>query len=289
MTDWRTMDRATLTAAYDNGAAVADSAARLARWRSLGAALRAEHPATLDLRYGPLPRNTLDLFACGRPRAPLLAFIHGGWWMRNAKEGFAGMAAGPLALGMDVAMLGYTLAPDASLTEIAAEIRAALAFLRHREGGRAGPLVVSGWSAGGHLAALAADRGHVDASRVDACLAISGAFDLAPLRGTALNDTLAITPEEVEALSPARVVGHGSWPHRPCPTVVAYGADELPEMRRQSEDYAAARAAAGAPTRLLPLVGADHFSILDAMMAPDGALARAAADLAEAARKLSEG
>ena len=273
MTDWRTMDRATLTAAYDNGVAVANSAAQLARWRGLGAALRAQHPATLDLRYGPHPRNTLDLFACGRPRAPLLAFIHGGWWMRNAKEDFAGMAAGPLALGMDVATLGYTLAPDATLTTIAAEIGDALVFLRRRKGGRAGPLVVSGWSAGGHLAALAAEGG---VAQVDACLAISGAFDLAPLRGTALNDTLGITPAEVEALSPSRLAARGS-----CPMVVAYGTDELPEMRRQSEDYAAARAAAGVPTRLLPLAGADHFSILDAMMAPDGALARAAAALAD--------
>ncbi len=268
MTDWRTMDRATLTAAYDNGAAVADSAARLARWRTLSGTLRARYPATLDLRYGPLPRNTIDLFPCGRAAAPLLAFIHGGWWMRNAKEGFACMAAGPLALGMDVAMLGYTLAPDASLTEIAAEIRVALAFLRR--GGRPGRLVVSGWSAGGHLAALASD-----APGVDACLAISGAFDLAPLRGTALNDTLAITPGEVEASSPARLVRRDA-----CPMVVAYGASELPEMRRQSEDYAVARRAAGSPTTPMPIAGADHFSILDAMMEPEGALARAAADLA---------
>ena len=175
MADWRTMDRPTLTAAYDNGAAVANSAAQLARWRGLSASMRDERPATLDLRYGPLPRNGIDLFACGRPDAPLLAFIHGGWWMRNAKEGFACMAAGPLALGMDVATIGYTLAPDASLTRIAAEVREALTFLRRRDRDRRRPVVVSGWSAGGHLAALTAD-----APEVDGCLAISGAFDLAP-------------------------------------------------------------------------------------------------------------
>ena len=273
MIDWRTADRATLTAAYDNGAAVADSAERLARWRSLSAALRANHPATLDLRYGPLPRNGIDLLRCGRPNAPLLAFIHGGWWMRNAKEGFTCMAAGPLALGMDVATIGYTLAPDASLTQIAAEVRAALGYLREREGGHRGPLVVSGWSAGGHLAALSAD-----APGVDACLAISGAFDLAPMRRTALDDTLHITPDEVECLSPLRLAGRASRP-----VVVAYGAEELPEMRRQSEAYGAACVAAGRLTRVLALAGADHFSVLDALMEPTGALARAAAVLAGAA------
>ena len=275
MIDWRTMDRAALTAAYDNGAAVADSAGQVAHWRSLSAASRGARGATLDLRYGPLPRNSLDLFSCGAPGAPLLAFIHGGWWMRNAKEGFACMAAGPLALGMDVATIGYTLAPDASLTQIAAEIRAALAFLRHRDGGHRGRLLVSGWSAGGHLAALTAN-----APEVDACLAISGVFDLEPLRRTALNDTLRITDAEVEALSPYRLIPHEASLHAPCPMVVAYGADELPEMCRQSRDYADACAIAGHPTRPLPIAGADHFSILDAMMDPSGALARAGAELA---------
>ena len=90
-----------------------------------------------------------------------------------------------------------------------------------------------------------------------------------------MNDTLRITPEEVDTLSPLRLIGPGS-----CPTVIAYGADELPEMRRQSDAYAAARAAAGRPTRMLPIAGADHFSVLDAMMDPAGALALAAADLA---------
>ena len=274
MIDWRTMDRSALTVAYDNGAAVANSAGQLARWQSLSAALRGKYGTTLDLRYGPLPRNNLDLFSCGAPNAPLLAFIHGGWWMRNAKEGFACMASGPLALGMDVATIGYTLAPDATLTRIAAEIRAALAFLRRRDGGHRGQLVVSGWSAGGHLAALTAD-----APEVDACLAISGVFDLAPLRRTALDDTLRITAAEVKELSPVRLIPR-TTPETPCPMVVAYGADELPEMCRQSRDYADARAIAGHPTRPLPIAGADHFSILDAMMDPSGVLARAVADLA---------
>ncbi len=275
MIDWRTMERLAVSAAYDNGAAVANSAEQLARWRSLSAALRAEHGATLDLRYGPLPRNRVDLFRCGVPGAPLLAFIHGGWWMRNAKEGFACMATGPLARGMDVATIGYTLAPDAGLTQIAAEIRAALTFLRRREGGHRGALVVSGWSAGGHLAALTAD-----APEVDACLAISGVYDLAPMRRTALDDTLRITAAEVEVLSPLRLIPHEVTPHASPPTVVAYGADELPEMCRQSQTYAVARAAAGHPTRPLPIAGADHFSILETMMEPSGALARTAAELA---------
>ncbi|WP_348773020.1 alpha/beta hydrolase [Methylobacterium sp. 37f] len=279
--EWRDLDRAALSRAYDNSAAVADSAARLAEWRARSAAFRARPGHSLDLPYDPGPpygagpRNRIDRFGCGRPGAPLLAFIHGGYWQRNAKEGFACLAQGPMALGLDVALIGYTLAPDASLTRIAAEIRSALRTLRAGDAaaglGRR-RLVVSGWSAGGHLAALA-----LDGPEADAGLAISGIFDLAPIRGTTLDEALRLTPGEVETLSPIRRMTRPG-----APLVLAYGADELPELRRQSRDYAAARAAAGLETRCLALEGADHFSILETLIDPEGALARLAAELAHA-------
>jgi acetyl esterase/lipase len=272
-TEWRGLDRAALTRAYDNTGAVADSAERLARWRARSAVLRAARPETLDLAYGPRPRNRIDLFACGVKGAPLLAFIHGGYWLRNAKEDFACMAEGPLALGLDVALIGYTLAPEASLTQIAQEIRAALGTLRAHDAaaglGRR-RLVVSGWSAGGHLAALASGWPEVDAG-----FAISGIFDLSPVRATALDDTLHLSAEEVADLSPIRHVSESA-----VPLVVAYGARELPELRRQSRDYHAARLSADRPSLPMALADHDHFSILDALIAPDGTLARAAADLA---------
>lgn len=273
--DWRTLDRAALSRAYDNTGAVADSAVRLADWAARSARLRAAPGHALDIPYGPGPRNRIDLFACGRRHAPLLAFIHGGYWQRNAKEGFACMAEGPLALGMDVALIGYTLAPEASLTRIADEIRAALGTLRAHDAaaglGRR-RLVVSGWSAGGHLAALA-----LAWPEVDAALAVSGVFDLAPIARTTLDDALRLTPDEVEALSPIRTITE-----RAAPLVVAHGARELPELQRQSRAYAEARAQRDLPTRLQAIAGADHFSILEALRAPGGTLARAAAELAGA-------
>lgn len=271
--DRRSLDRDSLTRAYDNTGAVADSAARLAGWRARSAILLAEHPCLLDLPYGPGLRNRIDLFACGRGQAPLLAFIHGGYWLRNAKEDFACMATGPLALGLDVALIGYTLAPQASLTQIADEIGAALRALRVHDSGMGlgrRRLVVAGWSAGGHLAALACAGPEADAG-----LAISGIFDLAPIRRTGLDDTLHLSAEEVAALSPIRHVADAA-----APLVVAYGARELPELQRQSRGYHAARRRAGCPGGVMELAGEDHFSILDGLIAPDGALAGAAAELA---------
>ncbi|OYY38321.1 MAG: hypothetical protein B7Y08_23165 [Rhodospirillales bacterium 24-66-33] len=267
------MTRAELDKAYDNTNAVADSGARRDGWIERSERFRALHPEGLDLAYGPRPRNKLDLYRCGRARAPLFAFIHGGYWQRNSKEIFACMAEGPLANGMDVAFLGYTLAPEATLSAIVEEIADAVRWLR-REGPRHGVaqdrLVVSGWSAGGHLTAttLAMDE-------VDAGLAISGIYDVEPCRLNYLNEKLNLTAEEAARTSPLLHL-----PKKSAPVVLAYGTAELPELQRQSVAYHEARRASDLPSEVLPLAGLNHFSIMDQLEASDGALAKAAARLA---------
>ena len=218
---WRGMTRAELDKAYDNTNAVADSGARRDGWIARSERFRASHAESLDLAYGSRPRNRLDLFRCGAAKAPLFAFIHGGYWQRNAKETFACMAAGPLANGMDVAFLGYTLAPEATLPAIVEEIAEAVRWLR-REGPRHGVaedrLIVSGWSAGGHLTAttLAMDE-------VDAGLAISGIYDVEPCRLNYLNDNLRLTAAQAAETSPLLHL-----PKKSAPVVLAYGTGELP-------------------------------------------------------------
>ncbi len=90
----------------------------------------------LDLRYGPTERNTWDLFPQSDPDAPCIVFIHGGYWQRNSKDQFANLIAGPHARGWAAALPGYTLAPDASLTEIVAEINAGAGLAGARMGRR---------------------------------------------------------------------------------------------------------------------------------------------------------
>src|SRR5258706_15071981 len=125
---YRGMDRVALDAAYNNSSAVANSAALMADWRARGDRLRSEMPQHLDLRYGAAPRNRIDYFPA-QARGPVLIFIHGGYWQMRAKEDFSALARGPLAHGIGVAMVGYTLAPDISLDGIVAEIRAAIRFV----------------------------------------------------------------------------------------------------------------------------------------------------------------
>lgn len=266
---WNGMTRAELDKAYDNTNAVADSGQRREGWIARSDVFRKRHSEGLDLAYGPRPRNKLDLFRCGKAGAPLFAFIHGGYWQRNAKETFACTAAGPLANGMDVAFLGYTLCPEATLSEIVDEIASAVRWLR-REGPRhgvgEGRLIVSGWSAGGHLTATT-----LALEGVDAGLAISGIYDVEPCRLNYLNDNLRLTAEEAAKTSPILHL-----PKKSAPVVLTYGTAELPELQRQSVAYHEARRAAGLPSELLPLAGLNHFSIMDELEKSDGALVRAA-------------
>jgi len=148
---YRGMDRAALDAAYNNSGAVADSPQWLARWRERSAILRAAaaQARLIDLPYGNRPRARLDYFPAGAAQPPLFVFIHGGYWQRNDKDMFAFVADGPRAHGIDVAVIGYTLAPQARLAEIVEEINAALSYLSEQAddfGFDRNRLFVGGWS-----------------------------------------------------------------------------------------------------------------------------------------------
>ena len=252
---YRGMERAALDAAYNNSAAVKDSAQIVAEWEARSARLRARHAEGMNLRYGPEERNRIDYFAARRD-GPVLAFIHGGYWQMRAKELFAFIAEGPLAWGINVALIGYTLAPQKRLDGIVAEIHAALDWLNSSIptlGGDRERLFISGWSAGGHLTAMAMSH---PAARGG--LAISGIYDLEPMRLCYINDKLRLDEDEARRNTPG---------HTEKPLVIAYGADELPELCRQSEEYAKLlrREAIAVPER-------NHFTILEELASPHGAL-----------------
>jgi arylformamidase len=271
---WEELDDTARGACYDNNAGVPDSAAQVTARNAASAAYRAAHLPGLDIPYAGAERAAFDLYPAAEPAAPCLVFVHGGYWQRNARADFACFAEGLNAAGWSVAMPGYTLAPESSLAGIVAEIGAALDWLaEHGPGhGIGGPVVLSGWSAGAQLAAM-----HLGHPAVIAGLAISGVYDLAPIRETYLNEKLRLTDEEVATLSPLRL------PAVAKPMTIAYGSRELPALVHDARNLHALRADAHAPGALLPVPGADHFSILNGFRRPDGLLVRAARDLLEGA------
>lgn len=197
--------------------------------------------------------------------APTLLFIHGGYWQMRHKNTFRFVAEGALQQGLNAALMGYTLAPQATLTQIVQEVRAGVAAVRAHATARgaADAILLCGWSAGGHLTAMG-----LDAQGVVAGLGISGIYDVGPIQHNYLNAALQLSDTEVAQLSPLRL------PVVQKPFVTAYGTAELPQLQAQSQAFAAYRSSAPSDT-VLPVPDANHFSILNALAQPHGVLLQA--------------
>jgi arylformamidase len=234
----------------------------VAGWEQRSAAMRKQPSSHLDLRYGPRERNRIDLLKAA-DKAPTLLFIHGGYWQHRSKEVFTIFAEGPMAHGINVALIGYTLAPDATLDQIVAEIHQGIDYLTGQLpalGADPRGIVVSGWSAGGHLTSMALSH-----PKVIAGMAISGIYDLEPIRHSYLNVKLQLDEAMSRRNSPMEQAG---GPMKPL-SLVAGGA-ELPLLRKQTADFAGHRARYGLPVTYEEIPGADHFTIMNEMRSPKG-------------------
>jgi len=265
---YRGMDRAQLDAAYNNTAAVPERDAIVADWAARSARVRREYAGRLDLAYSETPRERFDLFLAADPQAPTLAFIHGGYWQMNDKENFAFFAEGLLPLGINLAVIEYALARWRGSNALSPRYTVRCGGWPNTSPKMApigAELYVAGHSAGGHLTAMT-----MPLPEVRGGITISGIYDLEPIRLNYLNEKLALDTAEAECNSPVRHL-----PSTAGELAVAYGTRELPKLRRQSIEYARAWTEQGLPGRLLPVDGADHFTILDALARPEGVLTRA--------------
>ena len=267
-------------AEYNNRLRVPEHVGIAAGWQAASAAYRQLARADLDQPYGPGERHRYDLFFAGDPKAPLVVYIHGGYWQRGDRKDYAFPARGLNAAGLDVAVPSYTLCPAVSVMDIVGELRLCLAALWKKTGKH--PLAV-GHSAGGHLTAamLASDwsrNAGVPADLVRAGVAISGVFDVAPLIGTSLNEALRLDAATARAASPL------FWPPPPKgrALVAAVGGAESAEFLRQSRDIADAWKRAGLACEYLEVPGANHFTVVDELTSPKSALFAKVAALARA-------
>ena len=246
--------------AYQNGAFIPGSEGAPERWAAQAAAFRAGVRADLGLTYGPGDRNRFDLFLPEGTARGVLVFVHGGYWLAFGRELWSHLAAGAVARGWAVAMPSYTLAPDATLPQITAEVVQAVQTAAARI---AGPVVVTGHSAGGHLAARI---GNLGLARVARVVPISPVAELSPLMQTAMQDTLHLTPDICATESPAR------HPLR-CAAHVWVGAQERPaflwQARLLSEEWACP---------WTPHPDRHHFNVIDDLTNPQSALTRACLD-----------
>ena len=255
---------------YNNRARVPENPALMAGWARDAAAYRGQRAAR-RIAYGPGPRHVIDLFAGdGREdRAPLVVFIHGGYWQALDGSWFSHMARGLNAHGIGVAVPTYDLCPQVSVADIITQMRQAtreLAKLSDR-------LIISGHSAGGHLAAcmLATDWQAYDASLppqpVRAAYAISGLFELEPLVPTSINKALRLDQATARAASPLlwQPPSHGSLD-------AVVGEAESAEYHRQSRAIVEAWDKAGIATRYGTVAAANHFTAIAPLADPAAAM-----------------
>jgi arylformamidase len=269
MADW---DPAWLDEQYNNRARVPDHPKIFERWRAASALTREQSSRRLDVRYGDGPDETLDLFPAPRANAPVLVFVHGGYWRSLDKADFSFVAPSFAAAGALVAVPNYGLAPAVPLATIALQLTRAIAWVWGHAalyGADPGRLAVAGHSAGGHLAAmmLCCDWKRVNAALPDGlvarALSISGLFDLEPLRhAPMLRDDLKLTAESARRLSPAAF---------PAPAGVLHavvGADESDEFLRQNRLIRERWGERAVPVcETVPAT--NHFDVLHELASPD--------------------
>jgi len=218
-----------------------------------------------NLLWGERPDETFDYFPAASADAPLLVYIHGGYWQELSKEESLFAAPDCVGNGIAYAAIDYTLAPRASVGTIVEQCRRAIASL-HRQAAALGfdarRIYVAGSSAGAHLTAMLLMQGWQAAygladDVVAGAVLLSGVYDLEPLMGTYIDAPLHLTDADVAALSPLRLKAG-----RPVRTIVAWGENETAEFKRQSREFAAALVSAGFPVSAFELAGTNHFDIV---------------------------
>ena len=258
-------------AQYNNRARIPEHLEILREWADRSAAARAALPGTLDIAYGSDPGERLDLFTPEAPRAPVLVYIHGGYWRALDKRDASFVAAPFVAAGAFVVVPNYALCPAASIDAIVGQQRAALAWVwRHAaaHGGDPARIVVAGHSAGGHLAAmmLATDWPAIapalPADLVKGALSISGVFELEPLRHAPfLAPDLHLDAVAAQRLSPIAL------PAPKQPLFALVGGDESEEFLRQNALIADIWGPVAVPV-CEPVPGRNHMSVLRELAEP---------------------
>jgi arylformamidase len=277
-------DAATLYAEYNNRGKVSDYEDFAADWAKRSNATRARFTnAKLDVPYDDGPRETFDLFLPDAENPPLFAFIHGGYWQWNDKESYAFLADSFVDAGIAFAAIEYALCPTVNLEQLVDQIRRAFVHLwRNGEslGFNRDHIMVSGHSAGGHLTGVvlttdwAAYADDLPGNPIHRAMPISGVFELEPIRHTPIGDPLGLDAATAAMLSPMFNI-----PRAGADTVIALGGHEGREFHRQAEEFAAHCRRQGTNVAINSVAGTNHFSVLETLADPDGALFRTAKSL----------
>ncbi len=228
-----------------------------------GIEARNELECILSERYGPAIDETVDIFPAGKPNAPILIFIHGGYWRSLSSKDFSLIARGPVLNGITVVVINYSLCPKVSISEITRQSRAMVAWLyseAHRFNGDPERIFVCGHSAGGQQVGMLVSTDWVEEyglpiNIIKGGVPISGIFDLSPLYYSWLQPTIQLTHKTILRQSPLLRI-----PQIAPPLLISVGENESDEFKRQSTDYLSAWQKNGLQGELLIQPGKNHFT-----------------------------
>ena len=243
------------------------------RWSASSAAFREQADASLDCAYGPGERERIDIFRCGASAAPLYVYLHGGYWQRGDKSLYSFIAAPFLDAAVDVAIIGYPLCPQVSMSNLVGKVRQAIGWLYHNAdqlGVNRDRINLSGHSAGGHLTAMAVCCDWPDFDEklprelLKTAIPFSGLYQLEPLLQTSISDALHLTPAEVNRLSPASL-----QPETQVPLLTIIGGAETAEFFRQTDLLIEKWSGSLAQIERHVEPEVDHFDLIDRLASPD--------------------
>jgi arylformamidase len=263
---YKSFDKAALEREYNPASRIDNAAALQEKRRTASAKARASLRCSLDVPYGPSEGETLDIFFASQNNAPIQIFFHGGSWRAQDKANYSFLAEPFVKENVICLVVNYSLCPVVSLDEIVRQTRASIAWAYANArifGGDPNRISVYGHSAGAHLAVRALETNWSEFRRIPddvikSAIAISGIYDLEPIRLTATNNDVRLDSECVLRNSP---ILHP--PRRRVPLLLACGTTDNDEFKRQTRDYGSALRQKNYECEILDVEGANHFTILD--------------------------
>jgi len=236
-------------------------------WAVRSETFRASADAQLDCAYDNGSRDKLDLFRCGERSAPLLVFIHGGYWQRGDKSVFSFIAEPFIERGVDVALIGYQLCPVTDMSSLVSQIRKAIIWLWRnsaQSGISADRINLGGHSAGGHLTGMMLATqwnqfgDDLPNNLIKTAIPMSGLYQLEPLRHTTISDALGMDAS----------VAHGNSPYflKPAtdaPILVTIGGGESAQLHWQTDQFVEQWSRYQVSIETHVEAGVDHFDLVN--------------------------
>jgi arylformamidase len=257
--------QAALNYQYNNRLQVADYATHFEQWEQRSRQTESQYPMVKNIVYGSHARERLDIYPSPQPNSKTLIFIHGGYWKSMVKESFHFVAGAFQPNNITTVFIEYPLMPEVPMDELVNCCRKAISWVQENIGaynGNPQQIYIAGHSAGGHLAAMLMTDPNMETTRRNAfkgVIAISGLFNLLPIRLCYLNDDLKMDEATALRSSPVHL-----QPIITCPLLLAVGADESSEFKDQSAELHTSWNKQ-VPVQLIEIAGYHHFSIVEAL------------------------